>query len=70
MLALIPSALLVGAAVLAQRLLGIPWSAWAFPLWGLLGAVPLLVAGWLIVRVSAPLWERLDPSQELLEIGR
>jgi hypothetical protein len=70
MLALIPSALLIGAAVLLQHAIGIPWSAWAFPFWGLLGAAPLFAGGWLIVRVTAPFWERLDPSQEVLEIGR
>ena len=70
MLALIPSALLVGSAVLAQGMLGIPWSAWEFPLWGTLAAAPLFVAGWLIVQAAAPLWKRLDPSQEILEIGR
>jgi len=70
MLALIPSAFLVGAAMLAQGMLGLPWSAWELPFWGMLGAAPLFVAGWLIVQVAAPLWERLDPSQEILEIGR
>jgi ABC-2 type transport system permease protein len=70
MLALVPSVLLVGAAVLAQGMLGIPWSAWECPVWALLGAVPLFLGGLFIVRVAAPLWERLDPSQEILELGR
>jgi ABC-2 type transport system permease protein len=70
MLALIPSALLVGTALLGQSMLGIPWSAWEFPLWGTLGALPLFAGGWLIVMVAAPVWMRLDPSQEILEIGR
>jgi len=26
--------------------------------------------GWLIVQVAERLWERLDPSQEILELGR
>jgi hypothetical protein len=69
-LALIPSALLVAAAAGAQWALGIPWSAWAFPLWGLLAAAPLLALGWFIVQVAGRLWERLDPSQEILELGR
>jgi hypothetical protein len=68
--ALIPSALLVGAAVGAQWALGVPWSAWAFPLWGLLAAAPQFILGWFIVQFAARLWERLDPSQEILELGR
>jgi hypothetical protein len=68
--ALIPSALLVGAAALVQRWLGIPWSAWAFPLWGVLAAAPQLALGWLMVQTAGHLWERLDPSQEILELGR
>jgi hypothetical protein len=70
LLALIPSALLVGAAAGVQWWLGIPWSAWAFPFWGVLAAVPQFALGWLIVQVAGRLWERLDPSQEILELGR
>jgi len=70
MLALVPSALIVGTAVLVQGMLGIPWSAWEFPFWGALGAIPLFAAGWLIVQAAAPLWKGLDPSREILEIGR
>ena len=69
-ISLIPSALLVGIALYAQHRLGIPWSAWAFPLWGALAAAPPLFMAWLLLRFAAPLWERLDPSEELLEIGR
>ena len=68
--ALIPSALLVGITVLVQRLLSIPWSAWEIPFWGALAAVPPCVMGWFLLRFGALLWERLDASQELLEIGR
>ena len=70
LLALIPGGLLVGAAALGQNMLGVPWSVWEFPVWGVLGALPLFAVGWLIVRVAARFWERLDPSQEILEIGR
>jgi hypothetical protein len=70
LLALIPSALLVGGAAVIQWSLGIPWSAWAFPFWAVLAAAPLFVFGWLIVQVAGRLWERLDPSQEILELGR
>jgi hypothetical protein len=70
MVALIPSALLVGAAAGVQWWLGIPWTAWAFPLWGVLAAAPLFALAWLIVQAAGRLWERLDPSQEILELGR
>ena len=70
LLALIPGALLVGAAAGVQVWLGVPWSAWAFPFWGVLAAAPELALGWLIVQVAGRLWEQLDPSQEILELGR
>jgi hypothetical protein len=70
LLVLLPSAALVGLAILAQHLAGIPWSAWAFPLWGMLATAPLVALGWVLVRLAAALWADLDPSQELLEIGR
>jgi hypothetical protein len=70
LLALIPSALLVGVAADVQWWLGIPWSAWAFPLWGVLAAAPQFALGWLMVQAAGRLWERLDPSQEILELGR
>lgn len=70
LLAMIPSAILVGGAALIQRSLGISWSAWAFPLWGVLAAAPVFFGGWSMVHVAARLWERFDPSREMLEIGR
>ncbi|HEX4826253.1 MAG TPA: putative ABC exporter domain-containing protein [Candidatus Polarisedimenticolaceae bacterium] len=69
-IALIPSALLVGLAMLIQRWMGLPWSAWAFPLWGVLAAVPLFGLGVMLIGFATKLWSALDPSQELLEIGR
>jgi len=68
--ALVPSALLVGIAVLLQRLLGIPWSVYELPLWGTLCAIPPCVMGWYLVQLAALFWQRLDASQEILEIGR
>jgi hypothetical protein len=68
--ALLPSALLVGLAILGQRLAGIPWTAWAFPVWGILAAAPLFVLGGMLVLFAGTMWSDLDPSEELLEIGR
>ena len=70
LLAFLPSALLVGAAMLAQHFAGIAWSAWAFPLWGLLAAAPLFALTAVLVLFAGRLWAELDPSEELLEIGR
>ena len=70
LVALIPSAALVGLAVLIQYGAGIPWSAWAFPVWGILAAAPLFALGGALVAFTGTLWARLDPSAELLEIGR
>ena len=70
LVAFVPSAALVGLAVLIQRLAGIPWSAWAFPVWGILAAAPLFVVGGMLILFASTLWARLDPSVELLDIGR
>ena len=69
-IALVPSALLVGLAAWIQYRAGIPWSAWAFPVWGGLAAAPLFALGGTLVAFAATLWVRLDPAVELLEIGR
>jgi hypothetical protein len=70
LLALVPGALLVGLAVLAQWALGLGWTVWMVPVWGVLAAAPLLVETWLLVTASARLWYDLDPSQEILDTGR
>ena len=69
-LGFIPSALLVGAVAGVQWWLDIPWSPWEFPLWGVLAAAPQFVLGWLLVEAAGRFWEQLDPSQEILELGR
>ena len=69
-LVLLPGAVLLGLALLVQRVAGIAWSAWEFPLWGLLAAAPLVASGGVLVFLASRLWAHLDPSAELLEIGR
>jgi hypothetical protein len=39
-------------------------------LWGILAAVPLFGLGAMLVVLAGRMWTQLDPSQELLEIGR
>jgi hypothetical protein len=70
LLLLLPGAVFIGLALLVQHLAGITWSAWEFPLWGLLAAAPLFAAGGVMVVFASHLWAALDPSEELLEIGR
>jgi hypothetical protein len=70
LLALIPGAALVALAALAQWALGIPWTVWAAPVWGLLLGAPLFALGWLLVKVAARMWEALDPAEEVLDSGR
>jgi len=69
-LALVPSAALVGLALLVPHLIGIPFSAWMLPLLGLMAATPLFVGGGLLVAAAGRMWEKLDASVEVLEIGR
>jgi ABC-2 type transport system permease protein len=63
---LLPAALLVGAALLVEGWLGIPLAPWQAPLLALLAALPLLAEIGLLVRAGGAFWDRLDPSQELL----
>ena len=69
-LVLVPGAVLLGVALLVQRFAGVAWSAWEFPLWGLLASAPLAATGGVLVFLASRLWAHLDPSAELLEIGR
>jgi Putative ABC exporter len=70
LLMLLPGAVFLGLALLVQHLAGIAWSAWEFPLWGLLAAAPLFAAAGVLVVLAGRLWAALDPSEELLETGR
>jgi len=66
----IPSSAMVGLALFVQWLIGLPWSAWAFPLWGVLASVPPFIAAGLIIGVGGKMWENLDASTEILESGQ
>ena len=67
LIGLVPGALLVGLAVLAQWGAGLPWHALALPVWGVLAALPIVVETAVLVRVAGSLWEGLDPAAEVLE---
>jgi ABC-2 type transport system permease protein len=66
-LGLVPPLLAAGAALLLQRLLGLPWSPWELPLLALLAAALVLAEVGVLVRLGGALWDRLDPARELLE---
>lgn len=63
-----PGAIVV-ALVLAVQILwwGVPFSGWELPLLGLLGALPTFLVAAGLVRIGGSVWDRLDPSEELLE---
>lgn len=65
-LGLFPGLLLAGLTILLQTWMGIPFTGWEFPLLGLLAALPFLGLSALLVGASGKLWDRLDPSRELL----
>ena len=68
LLSLLPAAIIIGILLLIQVfLLDVPIVAWEFPLFGLIAAVPVLVAAGLVVRAGGRVWDRLDASREVLE---
>lgn len=62
----LPGALMVGLLLLAQWFWGLPLTAWELPLLGTLAAVPMSVVAVFLIRAGGGLWDRLDPSQEIL----
>lgn len=70
LVATLPAVLLVGVVLLVQILiLGIPLSGWELPALGVVATTPMAVAAALIIRAGGGLWDRLDPSREILETG-
>ena len=69
-LGLLPGAVLVGAWLWLQlRVVEIPLIAWELPVLGLLAVIPLVVIVGLLTRFGGVLWDRLDPSAEILSAG-
>ena len=67
---LLPGIGLIAVAAIVQWSLRIPWGVWDLPLWGLLGAAPVVGAALLVVRAASRQWQSLDPSREILEASR
>jgi len=64
---LLPGVLTVGAILAVQVLAwGAPLSAWELPLLGLAGALPVGAVVVALAILGGNLWDRLDPSAELL----
>ncbi len=64
---LLPGVLVVGGTLLAQLWFWeIPLSAWEFPLLGIAGAAPVVAVVVALAGVGGSLWDRLDPSEEIL----
>ncbi len=64
---LLPGVLTVAAVVAAQTLVwGMPISAWELPLLGLAGAIPIGAVVVALAVLGGHLWDRLDPSAEML----
>lgn len=62
-----PGVVLVAAIVGVQVFVwGVPISGWELPLLGLLGALPVGAVVTALIRLGGTLWERLDPSAEIL----
>jgi ABC-2 type transport system permease protein len=66
LLGLLPAALVVGAALLLEFLLGIKPGLGQAPVLAILGSLPVLAVVGLLVRAGGACWDRLDPSQEML----
>ena len=64
---LLPGVLVIGGTLMAQIWLwGIPLNAWEFPLLGVAGAAPVVAIVVALAGVGGSLWDRLDPSEEIL----
>ena len=67
---LLPGVLTVGAVVAVQVLVwNIPLSAWELPVLGLAGALPIGAVVVALAVLGGRLWDRLDPSAEMLAGG-
>ena len=67
---LLPGALLATVGLIAQvSWLGVPFTVWELPLVGGIAVLPLAVVIRLLVRTGGILWDRFDPSAELLSAG-
>lgn len=68
LLASLPAALAVGAVLALLHFgLDLRFTLWELPLLAVAAALPLLLVTGVVVHLAAGAWDRLDPSQEILE---
>jgi len=68
LLCLLPAALIIAIIVALQTLVfDVSVVGWEFPVFGIIGATPVFAAVAGIVRVGGRVWDKLDPSREILE---
>jgi hypothetical protein len=71
LLCLLPAGLIVALIVAAQLwIFDVPLVEWEFPVLGIIAATPVFTIVALIVRAGGRVWNRLDPSREILEGAR
>lgn len=68
-LATLPGALLVAGILFVQMASGLSFHVLELPLLALVGSLSLWFVLWILVRLGGSMWERLDPSQEMLSTG-
>ena len=67
---LLPGALLAAGGLIAPvRWFGVPFTVWELPLVGAVAVLPLALVIGALVRAGGVLWDRFDPSAELLSAG-
>ena len=67
---LLPGALLAAGGLIAQvGWFGVPFTVWELPLVGAVAVLPLALVIGALVRAGGVLWDRFDPSAELLSAG-
>lgn len=66
--AFLPELILAAAVAGLHAALDLPVHALEFPVWGLLFAIPVAVEVWLLALWAGRLWDRLDPSSDLLGV--
>ncbi len=67
LLCLLPAGLVIALIIAVQRwIFGVPLLAWEFPIFGIIAATPVMAVVALIVRTGGRIWDKLDPSSEIL----
>lgn len=66
-LGLLPGGLILAGVFTWHHFADVGFRWWELPILSLLCSIPLLVEAWLMTRLGGKLWDKMDPSQEILE---